>query len=204
MESMRGDEELTARFERDVVPLISQLYRGARRMTLTPADAEDLLQETMLKAYAQFQTFRPLGHISRRGCFGSCSTPGSTAITTLSAGPKSSSAATSATPKWPPTRGRRRAARSVCATAEVEALDGLRDSQIAAAMETLREDLRRVVHYACVDGLRYKEIAQIMDIPVGTVMSRLLPRAQTAASRAGRPGTGARLRAACNIAKVAV
>ena len=50
---------------------------------------------------------------------------------------------------------------------------GCGDSQIAAAMETLREDLRNVVHYACVDGLRHKEIAQIMDIPVGTVMSRL-------------------------------
>ena len=45
-----SDENLTALFERVVVPLISQLYGGARRMTLTPADAEDLLQVTMLKA----------------------------------------------------------------------------------------------------------------------------------------------------------
>ena len=52
-------------------------------------------------------------------------------------------------------------------------LDGLPDSQITAAMDTLHEDLRKIVHYACVDGLRYKEIAQIMDIPIGTVMSRL-------------------------------
>ena len=53
-----SDEELTARFERDAVPLIPQLYGGARRMTRSPADAEDLVQETMLKAYAKFRTFR--------------------------------------------------------------------------------------------------------------------------------------------------
>jgi RNA polymerase sigma-70 factor, ECF subfamily len=58
-------------------------------------------------------------------------------------------------------------------SAEVEVLDGLRDSQITAAMNTLSEDLRATAHYACVDGLRYKDIAQIMDIPIGTVMSRL-------------------------------
>ena len=58
-------------------------------------------------------------------------------------------------------------------SAEVEALDGLRDNQISAAMETLPENLRKIVHYACVDGLRYKDIAQTMGIPIGTVMSRL-------------------------------
>ena len=55
---LESDEELTARFERDAVPLIPQLYGGARRMTRSPADAEDLVQKTMLKAYAQFRTFR--------------------------------------------------------------------------------------------------------------------------------------------------
>ena len=55
----------------------------------------------------------------------------------------------------------------------MEALDGLRDSQIAAAIDMLRADLREVVHYAFAVGLRYKEIAHIMDIPIGTVMSRL-------------------------------
>ena len=58
-------------------------------------------------------------------------------------------------------------------SAEVEALDALRDNQIAEAIESLSESLRMVVQYAHVDGLRYREIAQIMDIPMGTVMSRL-------------------------------
>ena len=53
-----SDEELTARFERDAVPLIPQLYGGARRMMRSPADAEDLVQESMLKAYAKCRTFR--------------------------------------------------------------------------------------------------------------------------------------------------
>ena len=53
-----AEEALTARFERDAIPLIPQLYGGARRMTRSAADAEDLVQETMLKAYAQFRSFR--------------------------------------------------------------------------------------------------------------------------------------------------
>ena len=52
------DSELTARFERDAIPLLDQLYGGALRMTRNPADAEDLLQETMVKAYAGFRSFR--------------------------------------------------------------------------------------------------------------------------------------------------
>ena len=52
------DAELTARFERDAIPLLDQLYGGAIRMTRNPADAEDLLQETMVKAYAGFRSFK--------------------------------------------------------------------------------------------------------------------------------------------------
>ena len=52
------DAELSARFERDAIPLLDQLYGGALRMTRNPADAEDLLQETMVKAYAGFRSFR--------------------------------------------------------------------------------------------------------------------------------------------------
>ena len=63
------DAELTARFERDAIPLLDQLYGGALRMTRNPADAEDLLQETMVKAYAGFRSFREGTHL-RRGCTG--------------------------------------------------------------------------------------------------------------------------------------
>jgi RNA polymerase sigma-70 factor (ECF subfamily) len=53
-----SDAELAARFERDALPLLDQLYGGARLMTRNPADAEDLLQETMVNAYAGFRSFR--------------------------------------------------------------------------------------------------------------------------------------------------
>src|SRR4029079_11491735 len=56
--SLETDAELTARFERDAIPLLDQLYGGALRMTRNPADAEDLLQDTMVKAYACFRSFR--------------------------------------------------------------------------------------------------------------------------------------------------
>ena len=58
-------------------------------------------------------------------------------------------------------------------SAEVEALKNLPDAQIAEAMNSLSDDYRMVVYYADVEGLAYKEIAEVMDIPLGTVMSRL-------------------------------
>jgi RNA polymerase sigma-70 factor, ECF subfamily len=58
-----SDAELTARFERDAIPLIEQLYGGAWRMTHNRADAEDLVQDTMLKAYARFRSFQQGTHL---------------------------------------------------------------------------------------------------------------------------------------------
>src|SRR6476660_1322000 len=57
------DAELTARFERDAIPLLDQLYGGARQMTRNHAEAEDLVQNTMLKAYAGFRSFRQGTHL---------------------------------------------------------------------------------------------------------------------------------------------
>ena len=54
-----------------------------------------------------------------------------------------------------------------------QALEGLPDDEIVEAVEALPETLRMVVYYADVVGYRYREIAEIMDIPIGTVMSRL-------------------------------
>jgi RNA polymerase sigma-70 factor (ECF subfamily) len=70
-----SDAELTARFERDAIPLLDQLYGGARRMTRNRADAEDLVQDTMLKAYTGFRSFRPGTHL-QACCFASCTTRG--------------------------------------------------------------------------------------------------------------------------------
>ncbi|MDF2825344.1 MAG: polymerase sigma factor RpoE, partial [Mycobacterium sp.] len=58
LEKHGTEPELAARFERDAVPLLDQLYRGALRMTRNPGDAEDLVQDTMIKAYTGFRSFQ--------------------------------------------------------------------------------------------------------------------------------------------------
>src|ERR1700727_464871 len=59
MSPIEDDDDSRTRFERDVVPQLSQLYPAALRMTRNPTDAEDLVQETSVKAYAAFHQFRP-------------------------------------------------------------------------------------------------------------------------------------------------
>ena len=54
-----SDEELAQRFERDAMPLLDQLYGAALRMTRNPADAEDLVQETYIKAFQGFRSYKP-------------------------------------------------------------------------------------------------------------------------------------------------
>jgi RNA polymerase sigma-70 factor, ECF subfamily len=68
---------------------------------------------------------------------------------------------------------RQLAASSSLRSAEVEALESLPDTEIKSALLTLRDESRLVVYYADVEGFSYKEIAAIMNTPVGTVMSRL-------------------------------
>jgi RNA polymerase sigma-70 factor (ECF subfamily) len=168
-ESGETDAALTARFERDAIPLLDQLYRGARRLTRCQSDAEDLLQETMMKGYADFRSFRHGTNI-RAWLFRIMYN------TWISAYHKSR--------RRPPeslsgriTDGQLadgdRHASTGLRSAEVEALEALPDKEITEALEILPDVLRVVVYYADIAGFRYKEIAEITDIPIGTVMSRL-------------------------------
>jgi RNA polymerase sigma-70 factor (ECF subfamily) len=161
-------EELSARFARDVLPLLDQLYRAARRYTVNASDAEDLVQDTVLKAYAGFHHYRD-GTNVRAWVLRIMTNTWITSFRTAQRRPvevlaevtdaEIAAAATHAS--------------GGLASAELVALEAMGDDEVRAALAALPIDQRLAVYYADVEGLRYREIAEIMDIPVGTVMSRL-------------------------------
>jgi RNA polymerase sigma-70 factor, ECF subfamily len=161
--------ELSARYQSDVIPLREPLYRQAMRMTRNHADAEDLVQDTMMKAYAGLGTFKHETNL--RGWLFRIMTnayintyrkerrrpvhymPGHFAEELQATAIHQSSTATQ--------------------SAEQHALERLGDNEIREAMRALPDQFRMAVYYADVEGLSSKEIADLMKTPVGTVTSRL-------------------------------
>jgi RNA polymerase sigma-70 factor (ECF subfamily) len=156
-------------FERDALPLLDQLYGAARRLTRNRADAEDLVQETYLKAYAAFGSFQ--GGTNLRAWMYRILT------NTYIDGCRRRDRRPEGNPTEEITDLQLiRAARHTATelrTAEVEALDRLPDNDVKAALERLPEGSRMAVYLADVEGFAYKEIAEIMRTPVSTVVSRL-------------------------------
>jgi len=163
------DNELVARFEREAIPMLDGFYRHAMKLTHDHANAEDLLQETAAKAFAGFDGFRDgtnLGgwlyrimlnsHISdyrkqqRR--------PAQWLTDSISDGQMMAQALH--------TSGGLRSAEDL-------ALDHLEDNDIKAAMQALPDRMRTTVYLADVEGRRFREIAELTGVPIGTVMSRL-------------------------------
>ena len=156
-----------ATFEQDVVPYMRKLYPAALRMTHNPSDAEDLIQETFARAYAAFHQFTPGTNLSawlyrilantfintrrKRG-----REPAQSLFGELGG-------------LHVPDSLLRQTARS----AEEEALNRLADSDILRALRDLPDGFSAVIYLADIEGYPYKEIAEIMGIPIGTVMSRL-------------------------------
>ncbi len=160
-----------ARFEELAMEHMGSLYNAALRMTRNPSDAEDLVQETYLKAYRGFEGFqegtnlkawlyRILTNTFINTYRAKKRRPDETDIDDLEnlylfrrlGGLEGATAARSA---------------------EDEVLDHFTEAEVKEAIESLPEQFRLAVLLGDVEGFSYKEIAEILDIPIGTVMSRL-------------------------------
>lgn len=156
-------------FENELMPLLDQLYRAARRYTNTHADAEDLLQETILKAYTGFGGFRE-GTNMKAWLYRNMTNAWISSYRTKQRRPDEilgdfttdaqlvAGAAHSSTGM---------------PSAELQALQTMADGDVIDALQALPQAQRIVVFYADVEGFHYKEIAAILGCPLGTVMSRL-------------------------------
>jgi RNA polymerase sigma-70 factor (ECF subfamily) len=164
-----ADGELSAWYQSDVIPLLQPLYYHALRMTRHHADAEDLLQETMVKAYAGFRTFQPGSNFNawlHRILV-------NTYINWYRKQQRRPAQYPTDDITYPQLAANAPYMASGLGSAEEQALDRLGDSEIRAAMCALPETFRLAVYYADVERLRYTEIADLMHTPVGTVTSRL-------------------------------
>lgn len=160
---------LERRFERDALPYLDQLYGAAMKMTRKPQDAQDLVQETFAKAFASFHTFTEgtnlkawLYRIMTNAYINiyrkKQREPYLGVVEELEdwqmGGAESTTAMSSR-------------------SAEAEAIDRTPATVVTDALNELPEDFRMVVYLADVEGFSYQEIADIIERPIGTVMSRL-------------------------------
>lgn len=163
---MRSVNEHQARvFEKLILPHEPSLYAPAMALTRSASDAEDLVQETLLRAYDRFDTFRSDGsprawlHTIMRNLFYNAYRKKSREPRQVSLDNSEGTAGEQVTP--------------ATSSPERQVLSQMEGAAVLQAVKALPEEYRRVVAMADLQGLAYQEIAEALDIPVGTVRSRL-------------------------------
>ena len=164
-----GDPRLL--FEEQALPFIDQLYGAAMRMTKNPSDAQDLVQETFVKAYAAFGQFQQ-GTNLKAWLYRILTNTYINQYRKKQREPYQGTIDELEDWQMGGAESATRTSRSN-RSAEAEAIDHLPDSAVKDALQQVPEDFRMAVYFADVEGFSYQEIADIMKSPVGTVMSRL-------------------------------
>lgn len=160
--------ERTKRFERDALQYMNQLYAAALRYTKNPEDAQDLVQDTYAKAYTSFHQFEP-GTNLKAWLYRVLTT---TFINTYRKDQRRPQTSDSELEDWQIAEASSHTSDQGKSTEDV-VLENLPDSDIKKALAEIPEEFRMVVYLADVEGFAYKEIAEIVGVPAGTVMSRL-------------------------------
>lgn len=164
-----ADQARILAFEQQALPLMPQLYGAALRWTRNPSDAEDLVQEAFAKAFVAWGQFQQ-GTNLKAWLYRIMT---NTHINMYNKRAKDQAkGGLDDLEDWQ--IGSAESVTSLSSrSAELEAIDNLPSDTIRKALHDIPEEFRMVVYYAVVDGLPYAEIAEIMDTPIGTVMSRL-------------------------------